>query len=60
MVSDLKKAEDGLKRREGFSFRTPVWRFGGDLPAYGGAGAWIRYVADPDGVQVELIEVVSQ
>ena len=58
MVSDLKKAEDRL-RREGFSFRTPVWRFGGGLSAYGGAEACIRYVADPDGVQVELMEVVS-
>ena len=53
MVSDLKKAEDRL-RREGFSFRTPVWRFGGGLSAYGGAEACIRYVADPDGGGVSL------
>ena len=59
MVSDLQKAEDNLKKK-GFAFRTPVWRFGSDLPAYGGAEAWIRYVEDPDGVQVELMQVVAK
>lgn len=57
MVTDLKEAEQRLKEN-GFAFRTPVWRFGSDLPAYGGAEAWIRYVTDPDGVQVELMQVV--
>lgn len=57
MVSDLQEAEEKLNK-QGFSFRTPVWRFGSDLPAYGGAEAWIRYVEDPDGVQVELMQVV--
>jgi catechol 2,3-dioxygenase-like lactoylglutathione lyase family enzyme len=58
MVSDLKVVEDRLKKA-GYSFRTPVWRFGSDLPAYGGAEAWIRYVEDPDGVQVEMMQVVA-
>jgi catechol 2,3-dioxygenase-like lactoylglutathione lyase family enzyme len=58
MVSDLSKVEDDLKKK-GFSFRTPVWRFGSDLAAYGGAEAWMRYVEDPDGVQVELMQVVA-
>ncbi len=57
MVNDLKAVEDRLKKA-GYSFRTPVWRFGSDLPAYGGAEAWIRYVEDPDGVQVEMMQVV--
>lgn len=59
MVSDLEKVEEDLARK-GFNFRTPVWRFGSDLDSYGGAEARIRYVVDPDGVQVELIQVVIQ
>ena len=58
MVNDLKITEDRLKKA-GYHFRTPVWRFGRDLPAYGGAEAWIRYVEDPDGVQLELMQVVA-
>jgi catechol 2,3-dioxygenase-like lactoylglutathione lyase family enzyme len=58
MVSSLEEVERRLARN-GFSFRTPVWRFGSDLESYGGAEASIRYVVDPDGVQVELIQVVG-
>ena len=58
MVNDLKETEDRLKKA-GHSFRTPIWRFGRNLPAYGGAEAWIRYVEDPDGVQVELMQIVA-
>jgi catechol 2,3-dioxygenase-like lactoylglutathione lyase family enzyme len=58
MVADLGKVEDDLKKN-GFKFRTPVWKFGRDLAAYGGAEAWIRYAEDPDGVQVELMQVVA-
>ncbi|MEA1958726.1 MAG: VOC family protein [Chloroflexota bacterium] len=57
MVSDLKQAEDRLSKC-GYSFRSPVWSFGSDLEAYGGAHADIRYVIDPNGVQVELMQVV--
>jgi len=56
MVDDLEKAERQLNEH-GYSFRTPVWRFGSDLESYGGAEAKIRYVEDPNGVQVELIQV---
>ena len=59
MVSDLGKVEENLARK-GFSFRTPVWRFGNGSDDYGGAYARIRYVEDPDGVQVELMQVVTQ
>ena len=58
MVDDLEEVEKRL-REHGCSFRTPVWRFGSDLESYGGAEAWIRYVEDPDGVQVELMQVVA-
>jgi len=59
MVSDLDKVEGNLARK-GYSFRNPVWRFGSDLESYGGAEAKIRYVVDPDGVQVELMQVVMK
>lgn len=59
LVSDLEKVEENLVEK-GFSFRTPVWRFGSDQDSYEGAWAKIRYVEDPDGVQVELIQVVTQ
>jgi catechol 2,3-dioxygenase-like lactoylglutathione lyase family enzyme len=59
MVSDLEKVEENLARK-GYSFRNPVWRFGSDLESYGGAEAKIRYVVDPNGVQVELMQVVMK
>jgi len=59
MVSDMEKVEENLARK-GYSFRNPVWRFGSDLESYGGAEAKIRYVVDPDGVQVELMQVVMK
>ena len=59
MVDDLEQVEESLKKA-GYSFRTPVWRFGSDLEDYGGAEAKIRYVEDPDGVQVELMQVVMK
>ena len=36
-----------------------TYLLGSGLAAYGGAEAWIRYVEDPDGVQVELMQVVA-
>lgn len=57
MVNDLEEVEKKLNAA-GYSFRSPVWRFGSDLESYGGAEAWIRYVEDPNGVQVELMQVV--
>jgi catechol 2,3-dioxygenase-like lactoylglutathione lyase family enzyme len=57
MVPDLKEAEECLAKI-GYKFRSPVWSFGSDLEAYGGAHADMRYVLDPNGVQVELMQVV--
>lgn len=57
MVPDLKEAEESLAKI-GYKFRSPVWSFGSDLEAYGGAHADMRYVLDPNGVQVELMQVV--
>jgi catechol 2,3-dioxygenase-like lactoylglutathione lyase family enzyme len=59
MVDDLEQVEKSLAGA-GYSFRTPVWRFGSDLESYGGAEARIRYVEDPNGVQVELMQVVMK
>ena len=59
MVADLDKVEENLASR-GYSFRNPVWRFGSDLESYGGAEAKIRYVVDPNGVQVVLMQVVMK
>jgi hypothetical protein len=43
---------------KGFAFRSPVWNFGQGTSVYGGAYAKIRYVEDPDGIQVELLQIV--
>ena len=59
MVDDLGRVEKSLNKA-GYSFRTPVWRFGSDLESYGGAEARIRYVEDPNGVQVELMQVAMK
>jgi catechol 2,3-dioxygenase-like lactoylglutathione lyase family enzyme len=58
MVPDLKQAEEDLAKI-GYKFRSPVWSFGSDLASYGGAHADMRYVLDPSGVQVELMQVVA-
>ena len=58
MVPDLQKVEKDLARN-GFSFRTPVWPFGKDTGTYGGGYAAIRYAEDPNGVNVEFIQVVE-
>jgi catechol 2,3-dioxygenase-like lactoylglutathione lyase family enzyme len=57
MVPDLKQAEENLAKI-GYKFRSPVWSFGSDLASYGGAHADMWYVLDPNGVQVELMQVV--
>jgi catechol 2,3-dioxygenase-like lactoylglutathione lyase family enzyme len=58
MVPDLQKVEKDLLRN-GFSFRTPIWPFGKDTVTYGGGYAAIRYAEDPDGVNVEFIQIVE-
>ena len=50
-VPDLEKLEENLKKY-GFEFRTPVWTF-----ETGGMGIKVTHAVDPDGVQVELIEL---
>ncbi len=58
MVSDMDEAEKNLKEK-GYSFRNPLWTFGKDIESYGGGYAKIRYVVDPNGIQVELMEIVA-
>lgn len=56
MVSDLEELEKALNEK-GFKFRTPIWNFGVCMPAYDGPEVKVAHVVDPDGVQVELIQV---
>jgi catechol 2,3-dioxygenase-like lactoylglutathione lyase family enzyme len=56
MVSDMKKLEKDLKKK-GFKFRTPIWNFGDCMPGYDGPEVKVTHMVDPDGVQVELIQV---
>jgi glyoxylase I family protein len=56
-VDDLEAVEKRLAEK-GFAFRSPVWSFGQGSDVYGGAYAKIRYVEDPDGIQVELLQIV--
>jgi len=57
VVASLEEAEKRLAEK-GYSFRSPVWNFGKGEDWYGGSYAKIRYVEDPDGIQVELMEFV--
>jgi hypothetical protein len=57
LVDDLDAAERRLAEK-GYAFRTPLWVFGKGKDWFGGPYAKIRYVEDPDGVQVELIQMV--
>ncbi len=56
-VDDLDAAEKKLAEK-GYHFRNSVWDFGKGTDIYGGAYAKIRYVEDPNGVQVELMQIV--
>ena len=56
VVPDLQKAEKDLAKY-GFNFRTPVWPFGKDTDMFGGGYAAIRYLEDPNGIQVELMQL---
>ena len=56
VVPDLGKAEEDLARY-GFNFRTPVWPFGKGTDMFGGGYAALRYAKDPNGVQVELMQI---
>ena len=50
-VPDLEKLMDDLDKK-GFKCRVPIWNF-----EAGGFGTKVTYVEDPDGVQIELIQI---
>ncbi len=56
-VDDMDAAEKRLNEN-GYSFRDRLWVFGKGKDWFGGLYAKIRYVLDPDGVQVELVQMV--
>jgi len=56
-LSDLDSVEKNLARK-GFSFRTPPWLFSNVLDNTGIPETKVTHVEDPDGVQVELVQVV--
>lgn len=59
LVDDLDTVERRLGEK-GYSFRDPLWVFGKGKDWFGGSHARIRYVLDPDGVQVEVIQLVPE
>ena len=50
-VPDLKKLMEDLEK-QGFKCRVPIWNF-----QAGGFGTKVTYITDPDGVQIELIQI---
>ncbi len=50
-VPDLEKLVENLEKK-GFKCRTPIWYF-----EAAGMGSKVTHIEDPDGVQVELIEM---
>jgi catechol 2,3-dioxygenase-like lactoylglutathione lyase family enzyme len=58
-VNDLDEVEKRLNAN-GYSFRDRLWVFGKGKDWFGGSYAKIRYVSDPDGVQVELTQLVPE
>ena len=50
-VPDLEKMVEDLKNK-GFKCRVPIWHF-----EAGGFGTKVAYITDPDGVQIELIQI---
>lgn len=56
-VRDLNMVEKRLSEN-GYAFKTPLLEFGKGKGWFGGSYAQIRYVSDPDGVPVELIQWV--
>ena len=59
MVNDLEATEKRLNEK-GYNFRDRLWVFGKGKDWFGGSYAKIRYVLDPDGIQVELIQLVPE
>lgn len=59
LVEDLDAVEKRLTEH-GYGFRGPLWVFGKGKGWFGESYAKIRYVLDPDGVQVELVQLVPE
>ena len=59
MVDDLDAVEKRLAEH-GYSFRDPLWVFGKGKDWFGGSYIHIRYELDPDGVQVELTQMIPE
>ncbi len=59
MVDDLDAVEKRLNNK-GYEFRNRLWVFGKGKNWYGGHYVKIRYVLDPDSVQVELTQLVPE
>ena len=59
LVDNIEATEKRLVEN-GYHFRTPLWSLGKDTDLFGDLYAKVRYVEDPDGVQVELIELVPE
>ncbi|NQT71435.1 MAG: VOC family protein [Chloroflexi bacterium] len=59
LVDDLDEAEKRLIEK-GYSFTSPVWDFCKGRGLFGGAYGKVRYLLDPDGVRVELVQLILE
>lgn len=59
MVEDLDEAEKKLIEK-GYSFTSPIWDFCKGRALFGGAYGKVRYILDPDGVRVELVQMILE
>ncbi len=59
LVDDLDEAEQRLIEK-GYSFTSPVWDFCKGRGLFGGAYGKVRYVLDPDGVRLELVQLILE
>lgn len=59
LVDDLDEAEQWLIEK-GYSFTKPVWDFCKGRGLFLGAYGKVRYLLDPDGVRVELVQMVLE
>ena len=59
LVDDLDEAEQRLIEK-GYNFTNPVWDFCKGRGLFGGAYGKVRYLLDPDGVRLELVQLVLE
>ncbi|MFC2027245.1 VOC family protein [Chloroflexota bacterium] len=59
MVDDIDEAEKRLTEK-GYNFTSPVWDFCKGRGLFGGAYGKVRYILDPDGVRVELVQLILE